>query len=56
VLMIAYRADAAGQMSTQILIPLAGGLFILPFCFPQTTSDDARNSRSARRDWDRRRP
>jgi len=56
VLMIAYRAGDAGQMSAQILIPLAGGLFILPFCFPQTTSDDARNSRSARRDWDRRRP
>ncbi len=31
VLMIAYRADAAAQMSAQILIPLAGGLFILPF-------------------------
>lgn len=31
VLMIAYRAGAASQMSAQILIPLAGGLFILPF-------------------------
>src|SRR5438105_8644798 len=31
VLMIAYRADAAGAWSAGLLIPLAGGLFILPF-------------------------
>jgi hypothetical protein len=31
VLMIAYRTDPASQVSAQILIPLAGGLFILPF-------------------------
>jgi MFS family permease len=31
VLMIAYRAGGASQLSAQILIPLAGGLFILPF-------------------------
>src|SRR5215472_67460 len=31
VLMIAYRADASGAMSAGLLIPLAGGLFILPF-------------------------
>src|SRR5215471_524962 len=31
VLMIAYRGDAAGQFSAQLMIPLAGGLFMLPF-------------------------
>ena len=31
VLMIAYRADAAGQLSAQLMIPLAAGLFMLPF-------------------------
>jgi acyl-[acyl-carrier-protein]-phospholipid O-acyltransferase / long-chain-fatty-acid--[acyl-carrier-protein] ligase len=31
VLMIAYRADAGARLLAQILIPLAGGLFILPF-------------------------
>src|ERR1044071_1050939 len=31
VLMIAYRADAVGALSAGLLIPLAGGLFILPF-------------------------
>jgi MFS family permease len=31
VLMIAYRADAADALSAGLLIPLAGGLFILPF-------------------------
>jgi acyl-[acyl-carrier-protein]-phospholipid O-acyltransferase / long-chain-fatty-acid--[acyl-carrier-protein] ligase len=30
-LMIAYRADPGSGVSAQILIPLAGGLFILPF-------------------------
>lgn len=38
VLMIAYRADAAGQMSAQILVPLAGGLFILPFFLCSATA------------------
>ena len=38
VLMIAYRADTAGQMSAQILIPLAGGLFILPFFLCSATA------------------
>jgi MFS family permease len=31
VLMIAYRADATEQTSAQMLIPLAAGLFMLPF-------------------------
>ena len=38
VLMIAYRAGDAGQMSAQILIPLAGGLFILPFFLCSATA------------------
>ncbi len=38
VLMIAYRADATAQMSAQILIPLAGGLFILPFFLCSATA------------------
>ncbi|MGA8382809.1 MAG: MFS transporter [Stellaceae bacterium] len=38
VLMIAYRADAASQISAQILIPLAGGLFILPFFLCSATA------------------
>ncbi len=31
VLMIAYRADATSQLSAQMMIPLAAGLFMLPF-------------------------
>src|SRR5580692_4650646 len=31
VLMIAYRADAGGQFSAQLMIPLTAGLFMLPF-------------------------
>jgi acyl-[acyl-carrier-protein]-phospholipid O-acyltransferase / long-chain-fatty-acid--[acyl-carrier-protein] ligase len=31
ILMIAYRADAGSQLSAQIMIPLAAGLFMLPF-------------------------
>ena len=31
VLMIAYRADTNSQLSAQLLIPLAAGLFVLPF-------------------------
>src|SRR6201996_2600912 len=38
VLMIAYGADAAAQRSAQILIPLAGGLFILPFFLCSATA------------------
>jgi acyl-[acyl-carrier-protein]-phospholipid O-acyltransferase/long-chain-fatty-acid--[acyl-carrier-protein] ligase len=38
VLMIAYRADAAGQFSAQILIPLAAGLFMLPFFLCSATA------------------
>ncbi len=38
VLMIAYRAVADARMSAQILIPLAGGLFILPFFLCSATA------------------
>jgi MFS family permease len=38
VLMIAYRADAAGQLSAQMLIPLAAGLFMLPFFLCSATA------------------
>jgi MFS family permease len=38
VLMIAYRADAAAQFSAQILIPLAAGLFMLPFFLCSATA------------------
>jgi acyl-[acyl-carrier-protein]-phospholipid O-acyltransferase / long-chain-fatty-acid--[acyl-carrier-protein] ligase len=38
VLIIAYGADAAAQRSAQILIPLAGGLFILPFFLCSATA------------------
>jgi MFS family permease len=38
VLMIAYRADAAGQNSAQMLIPLAAGLFMLPFFLCSATA------------------
>jgi MFS family permease len=38
VLMIAYRADTASQMSAEILVPLAGGLFILPFFLCSATA------------------
>jgi acyl-[acyl-carrier-protein]-phospholipid O-acyltransferase / long-chain-fatty-acid--[acyl-carrier-protein] ligase len=38
VLMIAYRANAASQISAQMLIPLAGGLFILPFFLCSATA------------------
>ncbi|TMJ61285.1 MAG: hypothetical protein E6G81_04580, partial [Alphaproteobacteria bacterium] len=31
VLMVAYRAESADALSAGLLIPLAGGLFILPF-------------------------
>ena len=38
VLMIAYGADAGSQKSAEILIPLAGGLFILPFFLCSATA------------------
>ena len=38
VLMIAYRADPAGQFSAQIMIPLAAGLFMLPFFLCSATA------------------
>jgi hypothetical protein len=38
VLIIAYRADAAGQLSAQIMIPLAAGLFMLPFFLCSATA------------------
>lgn len=38
VLMIAYSTDAASQKSAEILIPLAGGLFILPFFLCSATA------------------
>src|SRR5271166_6097321 len=38
VLMIAYRADATGQFSAQIMIPLAAGLFMLPFFLCSATA------------------
>ncbi|MBO0736374.1 MAG: MFS transporter [Alphaproteobacteria bacterium] len=38
VLMIAYRADAASQFSAQIMIPLAAGLFMLPFFLCSATA------------------
>jgi acyl-[acyl-carrier-protein]-phospholipid O-acyltransferase/long-chain-fatty-acid--[acyl-carrier-protein] ligase len=38
VLMIAYRADATGQFSAQIMIPFAAGLFMLPFFLCSATA------------------
>jgi acyl-[acyl-carrier-protein]-phospholipid O-acyltransferase/long-chain-fatty-acid--[acyl-carrier-protein] ligase len=38
VLMIAYRADAASQASAQMMIPLAAGLFMLPFFLCSATA------------------
>ena len=38
VLMIAYRADAAAQFSAQIMIPLAAGLFMVPFFLCSATA------------------
>jgi hypothetical protein len=49
VLMIAYRADATSQQSAQILIPLAAGLFILPF-FPCSASAAIAAARRAMRE------
>jgi acyl-[acyl-carrier-protein]-phospholipid O-acyltransferase / long-chain-fatty-acid--[acyl-carrier-protein] ligase len=38
VLMIAYRADPSSQLSAQLLIPLAAGLFMLPFFLVSATA------------------
>src|SRR5713226_5282184 len=38
VLMIAYRADATSQLSAQMMIPLAAGLFMLPFFLCSATA------------------
>ena len=38
VLMIAYRAGAGDRLSAEVLIPLAGGLFILPFFLCSATA------------------
>ena len=38
VLMIAYRADAGSQLAAQIMIPLAAGLFMLPFFLCSATA------------------
>ena len=40
VLMLAYRPEVAGGMSAGILIPLAGGLFILPFFLCSATAGE----------------
>jgi MFS family permease len=40
VLMIAYRPETAGGMSPGLLIPLAGGLFILPFFLCSATAGE----------------
>jgi acyl-[acyl-carrier-protein]-phospholipid O-acyltransferase / long-chain-fatty-acid--[acyl-carrier-protein] ligase len=38
VLMIAYRADPSSQLSAQLLIPAAAGIFILPFFLCSATA------------------
>jgi len=40
VLMLAYRPEMAGGLSSGILIPLAGGLFILPFFLLSATAGE----------------
>ena len=40
VLMIAYRPETAGGLSPGLLIPLAGGLFILPFFLCSATAGE----------------
>lgn len=40
VLMLAYRPEVAGSLSAGILIPLAGGLFILPFFLCSATAGE----------------
>lgn len=44
VLMIAYRADIAGGWSPGLVIPLAGGLFILPFFLCSATAGELADS------------
>jgi acyl-[acyl-carrier-protein]-phospholipid O-acyltransferase / long-chain-fatty-acid--[acyl-carrier-protein] ligase len=38
VLMIAFRADPSSQLSAQLLIPAAAGIFILPFFLCSATA------------------
>jgi acyl-[acyl-carrier-protein]-phospholipid O-acyltransferase / long-chain-fatty-acid--[acyl-carrier-protein] ligase len=45
VLMIAYSTNAASQKSAEILIPLAGGLFILPFFLCSATAGQLADQR-----------
>jgi MFS family permease len=45
VLMIAYRADVASQFLAQMLIPLAAGLFILPFFLCSATAGQIADER-----------
>jgi acyl-[acyl-carrier-protein]-phospholipid O-acyltransferase / long-chain-fatty-acid--[acyl-carrier-protein] ligase len=45
VLMIAYQAGLASKMSAQILVPLAGGLFILPFFLCSATAGQLADQR-----------
>src|SRR5881227_624429 len=40
VLMIAYRAESVGAWGAGLLIPLAGGLFILPFFLCSATAGE----------------
>src|SRR5438309_7027154 len=40
VLMIAFRPETAGGLSPGLLIPLAGGLFILPFFLCSATAGE----------------
>jgi MFS family permease len=44
VLMIAYGPDAASELSAQILIPLAAGIFILPFFLCSATAGQLADS------------
>lgn len=45
VLIVAYRAGAAGALSAEIVIPLAGGLFILPFFLCSATAGQIADQR-----------
>src|SRR5215472_2821364 len=45
VLMIAYSADAGSRKSAEVLVPLAGGLFILPFFLCSATAGQLADQR-----------
>jgi MFS family permease len=49
VLMIAYRPETAGGLSPGLLIPLAGGLFILPFFLFSATAGELADLRDKAR-------